>query len=554
MEDQLNDKSKFKDLVILIVDDSKTSAVLIRQQISAFGSLYCNIDIASSYQDAIKHVEHRFYDVLILDYHLEQCINGNELATLLNKRKLISNQTGIILVSGDTSQETVLTVLSGEIQHFIKKPIQIHALGIKILSVCADKRSVNLAQNLIENSYINHIDKESPLLGLIENSHSPIIIESAILDRVVKNKQWVLLSSLLSHSITMLHMSKACAFGHLYCHKGETVEAISFLEEFLLGNPLAHQVMDKLAEIFIANERYDDALNVAFRSFECTPSINERMLTATHLATQQHDIEKLLIIGKTFALNLSIIDPSWLNAIVDYCECVLEIIKTSTMASQYNQILKMMKRFFYLTKKRLTAPQQLFLISYIQVFSAQVSLLRDNKAVAHHSLFKAISPHYGDLTKLPLVLKLKIIYLADQFSEFWLSEMLLKLSVMKNSCDKKIEQEIVALTLDAERNKTVGDFLLKMDKTRVSCNFESTHLFEQYQKMVQSYPYSIELQLLFFQASILCNSNENKIMQKINLLQSDNLLPPNWCSWLKRIGKEGALVALPLAFESEEII
>ena len=236
---QLNDKSKFKNLVVLIVDDSKTSAVLIRQQISAFGTPYGNIDVSYSYQDAIKHVEQRFYDVLILDYHLEQCINGNELATLLNKRKLISHQTGIILVSGDTRQETVLTVLSGEIQHFIKKPVQIHALGIKVLSVCEDKKAVNLGQALIEGCTLNHIDKKLRLIALIEKSPSPIIVESAIFDSAVLNQQWALLSSLLTTSSTALHMSKACAFGQLSWHKGNTEEAISLLRSIPYCTPFS---------------------------------------------------------------------------------------------------------------------------------------------------------------------------------------------------------------------------------------------------------------------------------------------------------------------------
>ncbi|MCP4325178.1 MAG: response regulator [Alteromonadales bacterium] len=258
---QLTDKSKFKDLVVLIVDDSKTSAVLIRQQIIAFGTPYDNIDTAYSYQDAIKHVENRFYDVIIIDYHLEQCINGNELAILLNKRKLISSQTGVILVSGDTRQETVLTVLSGEIQYLIKKPVQIYALGIKVLSVCEDKKAVNFAQLLIKDDALNDIYKKLRLVALIENSPSPVIVESAIFDLTVKKQQWLLLSSLLSHSVTNLHMSKACAFGQLYCYQGNISEAISFLEAFLSENPLAHQVMDILAEIFSENEHHNDALN-----------------------------------------------------------------------------------------------------------------------------------------------------------------------------------------------------------------------------------------------------------------------------------------------------
>ena len=195
--------------------------------------------------------------------------------------------------------------------------------------------------------------------------------------------------------------------------------------------------MDKLAEIFIENKQHKHALNVAFRSFECTPSINKRMLTAARLSTQQGDIAKLIVIGKTFANNFSIIDVSWLNAIVDYCECVLEIMRDAKACSQYNELLRAMKVFFSIANKRLTAHQKVYLASYMQLFSSQVNFLRDSKEVAHRSLFKAVSPHYQDLNKLPLILKLNIIRLADKFGEFWLSETLLKISILKNDFEKK---------------------------------------------------------------------------------------------------------------------
>ncbi|MCP4325179.1 MAG: hypothetical protein GY787_25715 [Alteromonadales bacterium] len=190
------------------------------------------------------------------------------------------------------------------------------------------------------------------------------------------------------------------------------------------------------------------------------------MVTVAQLSTKQRDIDKLLCIGKTFAKNLSIIEQSWLHAIVDYCECVLEIIHTSVVTTQQNDILKNISVFFALAKKRLTASLHLFLSCYIQLFSAQVNLLRGNKETAHYFLFKAVSPHYEDLNKLPLVLKLKIICLADEFGEFWLSEKLLKLCILRNSFEKEIHHNIKRLVASAERSQMVGTLLSQLDSAR----------------------------------------------------------------------------------------
>ena len=101
------------DLRFLIIDDSKSATILIKQQLASLGIARECIFIATDYRQAIKAVETHSFHVLLIDYHLEQSFTGFELLGILYRNRLIDHTVAIILLSGDMRQETVLTALSG---------------------------------------------------------------------------------------------------------------------------------------------------------------------------------------------------------------------------------------------------------------------------------------------------------------------------------------------------------------------------------------------------------------------------------------------------------
>ena len=113
---------------------------------------------------------------------------------------------------------------------------------------------------------------------------------------------------------------------------------------------------------------------------------------------------------------------------------------------------------------------------------------------------------------------------------------------------KNTELELMVLASDTQRCKEVGALNNKLSDIRDVFNIDDTRLLSECKKMLKNYPYSIEVQLVFFKASILCNADKNSNNLRIYQLQDENLLPPNWCAWLKNIEREGVSIPLPLAF------
>lgn len=547
MNSQIEDKKKFRDLTILVVDDSKTSATLIRQQINALGTPHDNVDICSSYQEAIKHVGQRFYDVLILDYHLEQCINGNELASLLSKKKLLSRQTGIILISGDSRQETVLTVLSGKVQHFIKKPIQTHALGVKILSVREDQQAIAHGQGLIADAELDQLNKVDELGLIIDSSPSPILVESNLLETIEDEKQWDLLSLMLQRSMTPMHMAKVSALASEYYHQGLTRQAIQILEEHLASNPLAHKVMDKLVSIYVQMDMPFEAINIAIRAFECTPSIHDRMLTAAKLSAQVNNTSALISIGKTFSNHVSIVDVSWISAVIRYSDCVLAQLNKQPSSMDRKQLVQCINQFFKVVKKRLTSSQRPFLTCFIHLFSARLQILQNKQNEAHQSLFKAVSPHYTSFDKMPTVLLVYIVPLADEFGEIWLSESLLSIAKTRNLFEQQTREDLSYLTTAPHRTSQISSLQQKFESARDAINSHDRRACTYYYELLEHYPLCTEAQLGMLKANTIFNNQSRQYGEQLTLLISNGLLPVNWRQWLEEIERVGIARPLPAA-------
>tara|TARA_Y100000588_G_scaffold175098_1_gene189218 strand:- start:21297 stop:22943 length:1647 start_codon:yes stop_codon:yes gene_type:complete len=545
MDERLKNKGNFKHLSILIVDDSKTSAMLIRQQVHSLGTPHDNIHICSSYQEAVKCVSQCFYDILIVDYHLEQRINGNELVSLLRQKKLLNYQTGIIVISGDSSQETVLTVLSSKVQHFIKKPIQTQMLAEKIINVRDDQKRIDQAQKLIANEQLDLFEKANELSSIMDISPSLIAIESNILDTLEDLQQWALLSLLLQRSTTPMHMSKVSSIASDFLQQGRFNEASKILEDFLISNPLAHKALDKLAYIYDKLERPHDALRVAIRAFECTPSIHRRMLTAATLSAKVHNTSTLISIGKAFAQNLSIMDISWISGVICYSDCVLEQLQKQLPESEKKQLFSCMNHFFKIVNQKVTVSQRPFLICYKQLFSAYIYLMKSRPDEAHQCLFKAISPHYDLFDKLPTALMVKMIHLADQFGEIWLSEYLLTLATTRDLIDKQTNNELMNLTSKKCRTDKVRDLKQKLQVAKEANNTNNPKSYTYYQTLLDEYPLCVEAQLGLMRASILFNRETQYQSEQLDKLISYNYLPTNWRLWLEDIKRVGITLPLP---------
>ena len=535
----------FKDLRILIVDDSNSSSTLIRQQVHSLGTPYDNIEICSSYQETIKLFNQSFYDILIVDYHLEQCIDGNQLVGLLRKKKLLNHKTGIIVISGDSSLETVLTVLSSNVLYFLKKPLKTDTLGVKIRNVQKDQNLVVKAKKIVVNKTINSFEKVDKLKLITDSSSSLILIESKIFEMIEEEQEWDLLSLMIQCSTTTMHMSKVSATASILHQEGLFIEATQLLEDFLISNPLAYQVLDKLVYSYEKKDMPYDALRVAIRAFDCTPSIHERMLTVAKLSVQVHNTQALMNLGRKFAHNLSIIDISWMSGVIRYSDKVLEQLRKHPSLTERKQLISCMIEIFKIFNHKITNSQQPFLICYKELFLSHLCLIKKQQSKAHYHLFKAIRPHYNSLDKLPSSLIIEIVKIADVFGEIWLSEYLLNILSLRNVNDLSTQKELDNIVSDNIRNEKGMYLKQRLQSAHEFCYLDDMRSYTIYKSILDIYPFCIEAQVGMVKAATIISHNyECKQLRKLII---NDYLPFNWLSWLEDIKREDVIRPFPSA-------
>ena len=195
------------DLSILIVDDSKSATILIKQQLVSLGISHDKIYIATDYRQAIRAVERHTLDVLLIDYHLEQTFTGFELLGILYRKRLIDHTVATILLSGDMRQETVLTALSGEAHHFISKPIKTPILGNKIAL------AVEESHQITQQKQYYPIDTPAALQQALSvpNTQKSVQYEASLIEHLIGAEQWELLAYVLRESSTNMHPTKLVA-------------------------------------------------------------------------------------------------------------------------------------------------------------------------------------------------------------------------------------------------------------------------------------------------------------------------------------------------------
>ncbi|GEM74994.1 response regulator [Vibrio sagamiensis] len=485
-------KLDISQITILIIDDSITSTILIKQQLITLGAVTNNITCVHSASEALAAAKSRFYSCLVIDYHLHPNFTGIELINLMNRGKIISDTTAILMISGDASQETVLTALSGRVRHMLTKPLQTKALKAKIL--IGLKEQANLTN---VNDQINRLSRISfhDLTNIKQQYPNSLCIESLLIDTLIDKEMYSELEAFLP--LCSEHASKVCADAFLLLNKGQIQQAALILSGFVTRNPLCLRAIDNLTGLYESLNELSIAFTYAYRAFELTPSNSQRMVTASRIASKLGDLSKLYELGHTYAKKVSATDSQWLSAMFSYTDIVIQHFKYLNNIKSRKEVLQNLNTMFLLVHRQLHTQQQGILAAFKQLTQCRLLLASNKPEIAHKKLLIAISHFYDNLFQMPTVMIRYALPLLDDFGEISVKKSLLILSSSKTSTYK----------LPAEKK-------------------ESPQAFSE-----QCYPFSVEIKL-----RSLCNKQYIKgshSEQTTTQYLQHSALPPNWKNWLQ---------------------
>ncbi|OLQ93516.1 hypothetical protein BIY22_03215 [Vibrio panuliri] len=513
-------------LKVLIVDDSSTALLLIKQQLVSLGVLHEHVVSVERYQDAIKAMETHQFDVLILDYHLEQHLTGFELAMLLHRNRLIGDSTGVLIISGDARQETVLTALSGKVRHFITKPLSNTSLLDKLHTI--HRETQKLAQ------ITEALQRQQPLSAatmfeLINRSGFSISLEAYLLEHLMTGNQWSFLDAYITISSTPCHASKVCAIARILHRENNSRQALEELHSFMSENPLSIRVMDTIADIYADCGFMEKAAVWATKAFELTPSIGERATKASTLNTQANKKGQLLKVGATYAQHMSLADTNWLKTVIAHFHCLYSIYTLAESTKAKTELMRHANKFVRFASRKLTPKRLQQLQAVLLLAQCQVLIYENNDKLAHQKLLQSLSYFYDELHETPLVLLSEFLPALELFGEH------------------QIHTAITGLIEDragVKPSKAVSMSFHPIDQaSAIPASLATARQF------VERYPCSSEAKIYFLyhaaqQPKETLTADIGKLVAELSVLT----LPPNWHNWIVTGRQHGFSVAPPVAF------
>ncbi|MGD1392331.1 response regulator [Vibrio harveyi] len=502
-------KIEVDNISILVIDDCSTSSTLIKHQLVSLGAKISNITCVNNAQQALSATKTRFYSFIIMDYHLSSKLTGLDLINLMSRAKLISDTTAVLMISGDATQETVLTALSGRVRHLLTKPLQTKALQTKMLTALQEQHHLaEVKQYLSKVSVLSLND----VAQLHKKYATSVCVESLLIDTLIEAKQFEVLENFLPFCNDKEHASRICAEAFLLHQKGKIREAVEVLANYVTHNPLCLRAIDNLVGLYETLGQHNNASILANRAFELTPSSSARLVTVSRVLSKLAQFERLYDVGYLYASNVSSTDTQWLAAMNTYVDLISEHFKTLINANDKKKVLLKLNEFCLLAEKQLNRNQQVDLAAFKQMMQCKLLLLESRPEYAHRKLMHSLSYYYATPNKAPLLLLKQAIPLMDFFGEFAIKRCLLTLLAAKSG---------TALKLSEEKNsdeETLG----------------------------KRYPFSVEMRLKRLSDNNI-EATDIILDESIEFL-SQRPLPPNWSNWLKDYLSGSYSTQLPIPF------
>ncbi len=123
----------------LVIDGNPTSRSVIAQHLREFG--FGTVRTAGRLFDARETLEHRRFEVVICDYHFENCEeSGQDLLEELRREQMLPWSTVFIMVTGDATYQRVAEAAEAALDSYLIKPFSANSMFERLKEARQRKR------------------------------------------------------------------------------------------------------------------------------------------------------------------------------------------------------------------------------------------------------------------------------------------------------------------------------------------------------------------------------------------------------------------------------
>ena len=335
----------YKNKSILIVDDQRAFHVMLKTMLSNQGAekITC-IDNADT---AIRLVQHKKFDIYLIDYNLGSGRNGSQLINYLKENKLASKNAIFFILTGDNNKEMVLTAIEKSPDDYLIKPFSQKQLFNRLSNAANKKEMIADIFDALEKK------DTAKAIALCKDKIKNYpkyrgVCENVLVDILIENNQYHAAENLLQKQIEKRLLMRSCInLGKLFYLQAKYPDAIALLKKVILRSPLQMDAYQWLARSYQKSGNYEDALYILSKAARMSHHSIQRHQELALLATEMNE-HQVMISSYAAILNLSrrsfYPDPCHL---ANYIRSIIDYAKEETDMSERKIILKKVNSTLY---------------------------------------------------------------------------------------------------------------------------------------------------------------------------------------------------------------
>lgn len=145
----INTKINFNKKSFLVIDDFPDFRNTVRRLIQSLGAK--KIELVASAEEAIDHIIHSEYDVILCDYNLgNNKTNGQQILEEVKHKKLIKYSTVFLMITAEAMIESVMGALEYKPDDYISKPFSKEFLQTRLEKIMFKKSNFEDIEKAIQ--------------------------------------------------------------------------------------------------------------------------------------------------------------------------------------------------------------------------------------------------------------------------------------------------------------------------------------------------------------------------------------------------------------------
>jgi DNA-binding response OmpR family regulator/metal-responsive CopG/Arc/MetJ family transcriptional regulator len=503
---------------ILIVDDTMSSSVMLKNILYKVG--FNQVDIAKNKKEAFKLTAKKSYEIIFMDYHLNDDLNGVSLLKILKLKGFIHEHTSCIMMSNDNTKNAVLNTINSGINSFIFKPYQKGTIEERVLAAQKDHQDY---KEILQK--INKNKKEGILFFLknIEEKKYSNNLKMLILGKIISFEDNELIELIKNSPLSNLPMF---IFYNLKTAKNKDEAWLSELRNFAVENKLLIDPKEYLLDQEIKNNNIKEAELLMKELIVTMPSNTELLIKISSYAIKINNKKILFSIGNLIFQYVQRFGKDWLSNISLYLYNVSKYIEKNKLDFKRNlNLIEKFKNRIKISKFSISIKKDL--IRHIDGIIAKLYLRSNKKMIGKKILLDSIKNDENKLEEIPTETLMLYLSLTSEIRETKLFISLYqeyKTRTYFSLYSRIKKQEMI----NREAVKNIINLENELNKTRQLLKDKK---YEEaligYRKLKEKNPHSSEVTLGLINSLILNNedvqSNEIKFyylsIQEMNLFE-----------------------------------